>query len=85
MIFPSFVSFQLMGIVLFLAAISCIVSLLCSLYMGYLDKRKQEALHTEALETGEQVSLWDIKDFPLRFVVVCPGRNLMGTLSFNAI
>lgn len=64
-------SYQLMGIVLFLAAISCIVSLLCSLYMGYLDKRKQEALHTEALETGEQVSLWDIKDFPLSLWLIC--------------
>jgi len=64
-------SYQLMGIVLFLAAFSCVVSLLCSLYMGYLDKRKQEALHTEALETGEKVSLWDVKDFPLSLWLIC--------------
>ena len=63
-----FSPFQLMGIVLFLGASSCIVSLGCAFYTGYLDKRKQRLLHTDAIQTGEKVSLWDVKDFPLRSV-----------------
>ena len=55
-----------MGIVLFLAAISCVVSLSTAVYMGYLDKRKQKALDADAIVTGEKVSLLDVKDFPMR-------------------
>ena len=58
-----------MGIVLFLAAISCVVSLSTAVYMGYLDKRKQKALNADAIVTGEKVSLLDVKDFPMRLVL----------------
>jgi len=64
-------AYQLMGIVLFLAAISCIVSLFCAFFTGYLDKRKQRLLQTDAIKTGEKVSLWDVKDFPLSLWLIC--------------
>lgn len=64
-------SYQLMGIVLFTSALSCTVSLFCASYMGYLDKRKQKLLDTDVIETGEVVSLWDVKDFPLSLWLIC--------------
>lgn len=68
-----------MGIVLFTSAISCIVSLFCASYMGYLDKRKQKLLDTDAIETGEVVSLWDVKDFPLRSILLNNLKPRLGT------
>ena len=54
-----------LGIVLWIGAGFGIFSLLCGIYLGYLDVRAARILKREAGSTGEKIQLRDIKDFPL--------------------
>lgn len=48
----------------------CILSLLCAVVLGLFDRRAERILKRKENGTGEQISLKDIKDFPLRLWLV---------------
>ncbi|XP_072033850.1 lysosomal dipeptide transporter MFSD1-like [Amphiura filiformis] len=61
----AFPPYQRLGIALWVGAGFTIFSLLCGVYLGYLDGRAAKILKREAGSTGEKIQLRDIKDFPL--------------------
>lgn len=54
-----------LGISLMIAASTCVFSLLCAFFIGYLDRRAKRILNKDQGKTGEVVKLTDVKDFPL--------------------
>ena len=57
-----------------IAGSTCIMSLICALVLGIMDKRAEKILNKAAAETGEVVRLSDVKSFPPSFwllSVVC--------------
>ena len=48
----------------------CLLSLLCAVLLGLFDKRAERILKRKENGTGEQISLKDVKDFPLRLWLV---------------
>merc|ERR1712088_636141 len=54
---------QALGWTLMVAALTCVMSFLCSLILGFMDKRRETMLHLEIDET-EVVRLRDIFSFP---------------------
>jgi len=46
---------------------SCIMSLICSVLLGMMDKRRAKLLNLAAMETGEVVKITDVKTFPMSF------------------
>lgn len=59
-----------LGITLFIASLTCVLSLLCALIMGFFDWRAEKILNKAAGQCGEVVRLSDIKDFPATFWVI---------------
>ncbi|CAH1780917.1 unnamed protein product [Owenia fusiformis] len=60
-----------LGIVLMLAVGTCIISLICALSLGYLDRRASKILNRDAGKTGEVIKITDVKDFPASFWLIC--------------
>lgn len=63
-----------LGITLFAAAGTCILSLICAFILQFFDWRAEKILKKAAGQTGEVVRFKDIKDFPATFwliTVVC--------------
>lgn len=54
---------HLMGTLLFFGAVLCILSLLCSLLLAFLDKRAARILRKDTAGTGEVIKLSDITKF----------------------
>lgn len=61
---------QCIGIVLFLAALTCVVSMICACILGIMDKRVERLLRRGEGQEHEVVSLTDIKDFKLIFWLI---------------
>lgn len=62
--------YQCIGVVLFLATLTCVMSFFCSVILGILDKRAERILRRNDTSSGEVVRLKDIKDFPISFWLV---------------
>nr|XP_055051865.1 major facilitator superfamily domain-containing protein 1 isoform X1 [Misgurnus anguillicaudatus] len=65
-----------LGITLMISASTCLFSLICSLVLGFLDRRAERILHKEQGKTGEVIKLTDVKDFPLSLwliFIICVG------------
>ncbi|KAI4893440.1 hypothetical protein NFI96_011460 [Prochilodus magdalenae] len=65
-----------LGSALMIAASTCVLSLICALVLGYLDKRAERILNKEQGKTGEVIQLKDVKDFPLQLwliFIICVG------------
>ncbi|XP_076344249.1 lysosomal dipeptide transporter MFSD1-like [Tachypleus tridentatus] len=70
----SYEGYECLGIVLFVASVSCLLSLICAFVLGFLDWRAEKILKKASVGTGETISLTDVKDFPLSFwllTVIC--------------
>uniref|UniRef100_A0A8D9ENK9 Lysosomal dipeptide transporter MFSD1 n=2 Tax=Cacopsylla melanoneura TaxID=428564 RepID=A0A8D9ENK9_9HEMI len=62
--------YETLGIVLLLAGITCLLSLLCALLLGCLDKRAERILNRVESTNTEVVRLSDVTQFPLSFWMV---------------
>nr|CAH7743861.1 unnamed protein product [Callosobruchus chinensis] len=65
---------KVLGIVLFIAGITCIFSFICGLVLGALDKRAERILSRNNNTSGEVVRLSDVKNFKGTFwliTVIC--------------
>jgi len=51
------------GIVLFLAATTCVMSMICACVLGFMDKRAERLLRRGEGQEPQVVSLKDVKDF----------------------
>ncbi|XP_066952931.1 major facilitator superfamily domain-containing protein 1-like isoform X1 [Macrobrachium rosenbergii] len=60
-----------LGITALAAAGTCVLSLVCALILGLLDKRRSSVLHISEAETGEKVKLSDVLTFPFAFWLIC--------------
>lgn len=58
------------GVVLFIAASTCVMSLVCGIILGIMDKRAERILKRKIADDGEVVHITDVKDFPLIFWMV---------------
>lgn len=56
-----------LGIVLFLAAATCIFSQFCAFILAYYDRRAERILNKAATKTDEVIRIRDIKDFSVAF------------------
>lgn len=59
-----------LGMTLFVAAISCVFSLLCAFILAFYDKRAQRILKRSSAQAGEVIRLTDVKDFGLSFWMI---------------
>lgn len=59
-----------LGITLFIAASTCVFSLLCAFVLAFYDKRAERILNREAGKTGEVIRITDVKDFSLSFWMI---------------
>ncbi|KAL5475426.1 hypothetical protein EMCRGX_G025241 [Ephydatia muelleri] len=55
----------LLGVVLFIGFVICILSLLCAVFLGLLDKWAERIIKRPAAAVGQKPSLRDLKDFPI--------------------
>ena len=60
-------SYAAVGWTLMLAGLTCVMSFLCALVLGYMDKRAERILKKASAETGETVRLKDVFSFPKSF------------------
>ncbi|KAJ8917453.1 hypothetical protein NQ315_005500 [Exocentrus adspersus] len=61
---------QGLGIVLFIATLTCVLSMLCALILGCFDKRAERILRRNEESLGDVVRLRDVKDFKATFWLV---------------
>ncbi|KAG5320707.1 MFSD1 protein, partial [Pseudoatta argentina] len=54
---------QCIGVVLFLASITCVMSMICACALGFMDKRAERLLRRGEGQEPQVVSLKDVKDF----------------------
>eukprot|EP00088_Acartia_fossae_P043034 TRINITY_DN4526_c0_g1_i11.p1 TRINITY_DN4526_c0_g1~~TRINITY_DN4526_c0_g1_i11.p1 ORF type:complete len:594 (+),score=70.30 TRINITY_DN4526_c0_g1_i11:122-1903(+) len=60
------------GWTLLIAGLSCVMSFLCSLFLAWMDKRRNQLLMIADLtESEEVVKITDVKDFPISFWLLC--------------
>jgi len=55
------------GLALLIGGSSCVMSFICSLLLGWMDKRREKLLRLDMLDTGEVIKITDVKTFPLSF------------------
>lgn len=58
------------GAVLLLASLTCVMSFMCALILGWMDKRAQRILQRNDNPDGEVVKLSDVKTFKITFWMV---------------
>uniref|UniRef100_A0A1L8DE70 Lysosomal dipeptide transporter MFSD1 n=2 Tax=Nyssomyia neivai TaxID=330878 RepID=A0A1L8DE70_9DIPT len=58
------------GVVLLLASLTCVMSMVCALALGWMDKRAQRILKRNDNPTGEIAQLSDVKTFRVTFWMV---------------
>lgn len=61
---------ECIGIALFLAALTCVISMICACVLGIMDKRAERLLRRGEGQETEAVSLTDVKDFKLIFWLI---------------
>ncbi|CAG2058035.1 unnamed protein product [Timema podura] len=66
-----YADYRCTGVVLFIASVTCVMSLVCALLLAWMDKRAERILKRKPLHEGEVVRLTDVKDFPALFWMVC--------------
>lgn len=59
-----------LGIVLFIATSTCLLSMWCALILGFMDKRAERILRRHETASTEVVRLKDIKDFKVTFWLI---------------
>lgn len=59
-----------LGVVLLLATLTCVMSFLCALILGWMDKRAQRILRRDDNPGGQIAKLSDIKTFSVSFWMV---------------
>lgn len=69
-------NYQSLSIVLFIASLTCVMSLLSALLLAWQDRRAEKLLHRRAPDFTEIVKLTDVKYFPknfwlVTFIIVC--------------
>lgn len=62
--------YECLGITLFIAGGTCILSMFCAMILGCLDKRAERILHRNINQEGELVQFSNIKDFPVTFWLI---------------
>uniref|UniRef100_U5ET16 Lysosomal dipeptide transporter MFSD1 n=1 Tax=Corethrella appendiculata TaxID=1370023 RepID=U5ET16_9DIPT len=62
--------FQCTGVVLLLASLTCVMSMLCALILGWMDKRAARILRRNDNPTGEVAKLSDVRTFKITFWMV---------------
>eukprot|EP00095_Tigriopus_kingsejongensis_P003253 maker-scaffold69_size418775-snap-gene-2.22 protein:Tk03253 transcript:maker-scaffold69_size418775-snap-gene-2.22-mRNA-1 annotation:"hypothetical protein DAPPUDRAFT_59685" len=65
-----FVDHTALGWTLLIAGSTCVMSFICSIILGILDRRAERLLHKCATETGEVVRFSDVLTFPPSFWLV---------------
>lgn len=58
------------GAVLLLASLTCLMSFICALILGWMDKRAERILQRSDNSDGETVKLTDVKTFKITFWMV---------------
>lgn len=61
---------ECIGVVLFMAAITCVMSMICAFILGLMDKRAERLLRRGEGSEAQAVSLTDVKDFKLIFWLI---------------
>lgn len=61
---------ECIGVVLFLASGTCVMSMICACLLGLMDKRAERLLRRGEDSETQVVSLTDVKDFKLIFWLV---------------
>lgn len=62
-----FSGYKCLGIVLSIASLTCLLSLICALVLGYFDRRAEKVLQNLSNDTEEVIRIKDVKYFPLTF------------------
>jgi MFS family permease len=62
--------YQCTGVVLLLASTTCVMSMVCALILGWMDKRAQRILRRNDNPDGEIAKLSDVKTFQISFWMV---------------
>lgn len=65
-----FEGYHVLGVTLFIASATCVLSLISAFIMGFFDWRAEKILNKAAGQTGEVVRFKDIKDFPATFWLI---------------
>lgn len=65
-----YAGYKAIGVVLLLASLTCIMSFICALILGWMDKRAQRILRRNDNPTGEVAKLTDVITFKLPFWMV---------------
>lgn len=62
--------YECLGIVLYLACISCVLSMICSLILGFIDKRAERILRRNENSVNEVIRFKDVKGFNSNFWLI---------------
>lgn len=62
--------YMCIGVVLFIASVTCIMSLVSAIILAYLDRRAERILKRTVVQDGEVVRITDVKDFPAIFWMI---------------
>lgn len=65
-----YTGYMCIGVVLLLATTTCVMSFICALILGWMDKRAQRILRRNDNPTGEIARLTDVKTFKTPFWMV---------------
>ena len=65
-----FSDYRTLGMSLFIAALTCVFSLICAFILAFFDRRAKRILNKEAGQIGEVIKITDIKDFSLAFWMI---------------
>nr|XP_022914161.1 major facilitator superfamily domain-containing protein 1-like isoform X2 [Onthophagus taurus] len=68
----TYTGYECLGLALFIAGFSCIISMVCSLFLGCMNKRADRLLRRQQTETNISplANLLSVKDFPSAFWLV---------------
>ncbi|CAO1362935.1 unnamed protein product [Diamesa hyperborea] len=61
---------HIIGVVLFIAASTCVMSFMCACILGWMDRRAERILRRNENESGEVAKLSDVKTFKVTFWMV---------------
>lgn len=59
-----------LGVVLLISFLTCVMSFICAVLLGWIDKRAQRILHRNDNASGEIAKLSDVKTFKVTFWMV---------------
>lgn len=65
-----YTGYMCIGVVLLLATTTCVMSFVCALILGWMDKRAQRLLRRNDNPSGEIAKLTDVKTFKITFWMI---------------